>query len=316
MRMIPPRMLGFVAALAFASVAVGQVVSLETQPEQGRVRVMVGESHFADYIHEGLPAPAVYPIHGPGGVSMVRHFPFVKGVKGEATDHPHHRSLWYAHGSVNGVDFWHGAGRIVTRGEVKVEGDTITAEHDWNDGEGKTLCTDTTRLRFGVEDGARFIDFTITFQASQGDVTFGDTKEGTMAIRTHPNLRLVNDPRQGVTTANGKAASSEGVEGKAVWGKRAAWVDYWGKIEGRTVGIAIFDHPENPRFPTWWHAREYGLVAANPFGAHDFEGKPRGTGDFKIKSGETATFRYRFLFHEGDVQQARIAERFEAWSRE
>ena len=129
-----------------------------------------------------------------------------------------------------------------------------------------------------------------------------------MAVRTHPNLRLDNDARRGVTTANGQSVNSEGVEGKPMWGKRAAWVDYWGTINERQVGIAIFDHPENLRHPTTWHARSYGLVAANLFGLHHFEGKQKGEGDFTVKSGDDVTFRYRIVLHEGDAKQAKVAE--------
>jgi hypothetical protein len=155
----------------------------------------------------------------------------------------------------------------------------------------------------------RAIDFDITVHASSGDVKFGDTKEGSMGIRTNPALRVKG------SVAKGQAVNSEGVKGKAVWGKRAKWVDYWGPINGNTVGIAIFDHPGNPRHPTWWHARDYGLVAANPFGVHNFEGKPKGTGDLVIKSGEKVRFRYRFLFHAGDVKKAKISESYTAWAK-
>ena len=102
---------------------------------------------------------------------------------------------------------------------------------------------------------------------------------------------------------------------KEVWGKRAKWVDYWGPINEKVVGIALFDHPSNPRHPTWWHARYYGLVTANPFGAHAFEKKPEGTGDMRIPSGESVMFRYRFLFHTGDFKQANIAGEFESFAK-
>ena len=130
-----------------------------------------------------------------------------------------------------------------------------------------------------------------------------------MGIRSNPSLRLKGP------VAKGKAVNSEGVEGRAVWGKRAAWVSYWAPVEMNVIGFSIFDHPTNPRHPTWWHARDYGLVAANPFGIHNFERKPKGTGDLKIKDGETVTFRYRFLFHAGDVKSAGIAKRYEAWGK-
>src|SRR5690606_39397838 len=139
---------------------------------------------------------------------------------------------------------------------------------------------------------------------------------GSMGIRTRPELRLKNDERHGVTGAKGKAVSSAGHRDGELWGKRAKWVDYWAPVDGRVVGIAVFDHPTNPMHPTWWHARDYGLVAANPFGVHDFERKPAGTGDMRIAKGESKTFRYRFVFHPGDAEDAKIAERYEHWAKE
>ena len=132
-----------------------------------------------------------------------------------------------------------------------------------------------------------------------------------MGMRTHPNLRLKADPKRGNHTAGGQSVNSEGVRDRAMWGKRAAWVDYWGTIDDKAVGIAMFDHRDNPRHPTWWHARDYGLVAANPFGVNHFEGKPDGTGDMTLQAGETMTFRYRFLFHPGDATSANIADAYE-----
>ena len=98
------------------------------------------------------------------------------------------------------------------------------------------------------------------------------------------------------------------------WGKRADWCDYYGPVEGKTVGIAIFDHPQNPRHPTWWHVRDYGLFAANPFGQHDFESLPDKTaGNLDVPAGKSVTFRYRFYLHEGDEQQAKVAERYKEY---
>ncbi|MFV1981078.1 MAG: DUF6807 family protein, partial [Rhodothermia bacterium] len=149
-----------------------------------------------------------------------------------------------------------------------------------------------------------------------GDVTFGDTKEGMMGIRTNPLLRLTNDKKRGCHTVAGQCMNSEGIEGRDIWGKRAAWVSYWAPFDGRTLGIAIFDHPSNLRHPTWWHARTYGLVAANPFGIHDFEKKPAGTGDFTLEAGKSLAFRYRFLFHQGDAREADIAGEYATFAGE
>ena len=130
-----------------------------------------------------------------------------------------------------------------------------------------------------------------------------------MGIRSNPTLRLKG------SVAKGKSINNEGVEGRAMWGKRAAWVSYWAPFKSGTVGFSIFDHPTNLRHPTWWHARDYGLVAANPFGIHNFERKPKGTGNLKILKGSDITFRYRFLFHEGDAEGAKIAARYANWAK-
>jgi len=282
-----------------------------------RCRVLVGGELFTEYVYRAHEKPILYPILGPHGIGMTRNYPMQGDVPGEAHDHPHHKSMWYAHRPINGVDFWSThptAGKCVHDKLLKVTSGTgcgvIRAANNWVASDGKIIFTDTRTLTFQVIDGARSIDWEITIRASNGDLTFGDSKEGTMAIRTHPNLRLQNDPNRGVTTANGQTVNSEGVRGPAVWGKRADWIDYWGRIDGKTVGIAIFDHPSNPRHPTHWMARAYGYIGANPFGLNAFEGKPRGTGDMRIPAGTSVTFRYRFTFHEGDAEQAKIALRY------
>jgi hypothetical protein len=177
------------------------------------------------------------------------------------------------------------------------------------------VLSDTRTLRFSVVPGCRVIDWQIELNASHGPVTFGDSKEGSMAIRTRPELQLATSSQRGATLAKGQAVNSEGVRGTAIWAKRADWVDYWAEVEGKTIGVAIFDHPDNLRHPTWWHAREYGLISANPFGIHDFEqGKPADSGNFTITGGQSVTLRYRFVFHEGDPESAKIEELYEQYA--
>ena len=315
--------LSLVALLIVGSLAQAEDAAVSLKTEGKKVTVLFNGKLFAEYRGEGQSKPIIYPIIGPTGVNMVRNWPVADAAEGEAKDHPHHRSLWYTHGDVNGVDFWaEGAGRgqIVPVGKGKANvslavgknagSATIVQGHEWRKADGAVVLTDEQTIAFHLfENGDRAIDYQITLNASNGDVVFGDTKEGTMGIRTHPVLR-VKGP-----VAKGKAINSEGVEGSAVWGKRAKWVDYWAPIEGSTVGVAIMDHPTNPRHPTHWHARDYGLIAANPFGINDFEKKGKGAGNMTIKSGEKTTFKYRFLFHKGDVKEAKIAEQFEAWAK-
>ncbi len=287
----------------------------------GKVRVELDGKLFTEFLHQGHSRPVLYPVIGPTGKGVTRNWPIVKGDATEATDHPHHKSIWYTHGDVNGVDFWSetkGAGTVVVD-KVETGSDAkaawIQSSAKWLDKDGNTVCTDTTVIRFpqGVK-GGRIIDFQITIHASAGKLTMGDTKEGTMAIRTHPGLRLTaKDKKPGP----GHAVNSEGLKDHTLWGKKAKWVDYWGPIDGKTVGIALMDHPSNPRHPTTWHARDYGLVAANPFGVAHFSGaKDKKAGDLVIEAGKSQTFKYRFYFHEGDAQQAKISEQFDTYAGE
>tara|TARA_Y100001968_G_C19432578_1_gene757872 strand:+ start:770 stop:1717 length:948 start_codon:yes stop_codon:yes gene_type:complete len=278
------------------------------------VAVQVNGKLFTNYVYADpkRTKPILYPVIGPNGVPMTRSYPIEEAAPGEAKDHPHHASLWYTHGEVNGISFWHvgkNTGKIVHEKFLKLEDNLILTRNKWMGPKGKIICRDERTLTFSAEGADRAIDVSIKLIADNGDVVFGDTKEGSMGIRSNPVLRLKGE------VAKGKAINNEGIGGKAIWGKRAAWVSYWAPFEESVTGFSIFDHPTNLRHPTWWHARDYGLVAANPFGIHNFERKPKGTGDLKILDGSDITFRYRFLFHEGDAKAAKIAERYDKWSQ-
>ena len=278
-----------------------------------RVRVEINGQLFTEYIFKDVPRPYCYPLIGPGEVAMTRNWP-MKNTPNEEHDHPHHRSLWFAIGELNGHDFWSeqkAFGKTVHEDfqEVKSgkkEG-VIRERNKWVAADGTVVCTDERTLRFYAPDrpSERLMDFDITLFASNGELTFGDTKEGMMAVRLAPTMRLKGKVGQG------HIVNSAGVRDAQTWGKRADWCDYYGPVEGKTVGIAIFDHPQNPRHPTWWHVRDYGLFAANPFGQHDFESLANKTaGNLVVPAGKSVTFRYRFYLHEGDDQQAKVAEKY------
>ncbi len=283
---------------------------IEHVEKDGKVVVRLNGDVFTEYRYANKSKPILYPIIGPHGIAMTRNYPMEDGVAGEAKDHPHHQSLHYNH-PVSGHDFWHGrkGERIRNDAIVKAEMDgdnaLIISRNSWVKGR-KRICSDTTEIRCGLTEGGRYIDFKITVHASDQDITFEDSKEGSMAIRTHPALRLQGE------VARGSAINSEGVTGKAIWGKPAKWLDYWGPIGDKTVGIAIFDHPENPRHPTTWHARDYGLVTANPFAKRHFKA---GDGPLTLKKGDSVTFAYRFLFHEGSHEEIGIPGHYEAWGK-
>ena len=308
-------------AIGMMAVLAGQALAndgVAITKGDGKVTVTIDGKLFTEYLFKGHSKPILYPIIGPHGITMTRHYPMKEDVDNEARDHPHQKSLWFTHGDVNGVNFWLEYPKpegLIVQQSLEIVGNGIRTTDDWKTVAGKMICSDTRNICFGKTAVGPYIDYQVAIHASAGDVTFVDTKEGMMGIRTNPLLRLRADKRRGNHTAKGQALNSTGTKGAEIWGQRADWVDYWAPIQGHTVGIAIFDHPSNPRHPTWWHARTYGLVAANPVGIHDFEKKPQGTGNMLIKAGTTVTFRYRFLFHEGDAQKADVAGQYERFAQ-
>lgn len=295
-------------------------VRLSALPD--RVRVELGGELLTEYFHRDVPKPYCHPLRGPGGLVLTRLWP-MQEAPGEERDHPHHRGFWYAHGSVNGVDFWTegpNRGRIVQEELVELRSGRgagwLRTRNRWVAPDGRAVCTDERTLRFLPGPGhGRFVDFEITLIASHGQVVFGDTKEGTLAVRVAESMRVrPNKAHAGRPT--GRILTSEGHQDSAAWGQRARWCDYSGPVQERTVGIAIFDHPDNPRHPTWWHVRDYGLFAANPFGRHDFERlADSSAGNLVIPDRGRVTFRYRLYLHEGDAHAARVVEAYTAWIR-
>ncbi len=283
---------------------------------EDRLRVEIDGQLFTEYFFKDVPRPYCYPIIGPGQAAMTRNWP-MKNTPNEEHDHPHHRSFWFAHGSVNGQDFWSeekNFGKTVLERFTGIKSGKqfgeIKSKNDWVAHDGTLVCTDDRTLRIyePASSDERMFDFEITLHASHGEVTLGDTKEGTMAIRLAETMRLTGPVGQG------HIVNSAGVRDGQTWGKRADWCDYYGPVDGKIVGVAIFDHPENPRHPTWWHVRDYGLFAANPFGRHDFEKlSDKTAGNLTIPAGGDLTFRYRFYLHRGDEKQARVAERYQEY---
>lgn len=286
-----------------------RAADIRLQAKEDRVTVVIDDETFTEYIYRGYEKPIMYPIVGPQGIPMTRDWPMKEGTPDEAHDHPHHKSIWFGHMEVNGESFWHSgptAGTTVQTA-IEVDGTTIRTKNNLVGRDGKLVATDSREINFAADGETRFIDYSVTYHASEGPIVFGDNKDGQMGIRMNPHLRLKGP------VANGQAVNAEGVTTAEIWGKRAPWIDFWGTVNGQVVGIAMFDHPTNFRYPTWWHARDYGLLSANPFGRQDFEGKEAESGDHKIAAGESLTFKHRFVFHRGDAEQAKIGELYKAW---
>jgi hypothetical protein len=317
-------LVGLLAAFAGGAAAL-DAVSAGQPKEDGiqlttlgdRVRVEIHGQLFTEYRFKDVPRPFCYPLIGPGGLAMTRHWP-MKEVENEERDHPHQRSLWFAHGAVNGHDFWSeqkSFGKIVHDGFLEVrsgdESGVIRSRNKWVAADGTVVCTDERTLRFYSRPAnERLLDFEITLRAEDQPLVLGDTKEGAMAVRLAETMRL-KPIKSNAGKPTGHIVNSEGVRDDQTWGKRAAWCDYYGPVDGKIVGLAIFDHPQNPRHPTWWHVRDYGLFAANPFGQHDFEKlADKAAGNLTVPAGKSVTFRYRFYMHEGDEKQGKVAEKY------
>jgi hypothetical protein len=292
-----------------------------------RVRVEIGGQLFTEYIYgDGATRPYCYPILAPDGTPLSRDFP-MKQTPGEDTDHPWHRSLWFAHSMVNGVDFWNEGSGDAGR-SPKEKGKTvhdalletssgavgvIHARNRWVAPDGKLICTDDRTLRFRAATNGRLLDYEITLHAlPDAPLLMGDNKDGTMAMRLAQWMTMPHKVQGKDIPGNGHIVTSTGARDADAWGKRADWCDYSAERKDKTYGVAIFDHPQNLRHPTWWMARDYGLFGANPFGQHDYENlkdQPH-IGDYTIPAGGSLTLRYRFYFHIGDEKTAGIAERY------
>lgn len=284
-------------------------VVVEVDEEAGEAEVHIRGEHFTT-LHFGDHAriPYLWPVHAHGGVTVTRNWPMGTDEP-ESRDHPHHMSMWTSFGDVNGTDHWHRAPIRTDRVEAG-SGDAfgwIRAYNSWLDRDGDVIVEEVREYVFlDAPSTARTIDQTTTFIASNGDVTFGDDKEGFFGFRIRPSIQ---GNRAGLLT------NSEGKQGESeVYGTPAPWMDYSGEIEGVGYrGIALMSHPSNFRLPAW-HVRNYGLVGCNFFAMKNVAGMDE-EGTHTLPAGESMTLRARYLVHSGNVRQAGIATRFLEYSQ-
>ncbi|MFO0871251.1 MAG: DUF6807 family protein [Pirellulales bacterium] len=283
------------------------------EKDDAGVTVKVDGQLFTRYLIRSGAKPILWPIVGPTGKEMTRAWPMREGNAEEKTDHVHQRSFWFTHGDVNGISFWDenkNHGDIVHREFVQVAGGdraVIVTRNDWLGPDGKLVCRDVRTLTFAADETARWIDFEVTVLAADAPVTFGDTKEGAFGVRVAGTMNV--DKKLG-----GRIVNSAGQADNDAWGKPAPWVDYYGPVEGETLGIAILNHPTSFRYPSHWHVRTYGLFAANPFGLHDFYNSKEKNGAHTVPPGGSFTLKYRVVFHRGDERMGQIAARFADYS--
>jgi len=292
---------------AALSLLLAACASAQTRFVEGpqRVDVYVNGKAFTTFHYEDhWDKPFLHPLRTWSGVEVTRGYP-VAPREGETRDHEWHRGLWFGHGDVNGVDFWRElgrgkSGRIVVRGRPKTGGARLEAPCDFVAPGGRRVASGLLAFHFSTDGRVNTIDAAVTLTAEPGGtLRLGDTEDGGFALRYADEFK----EERGAILRN-----SEGLTGtKQIWGKRARWVDYSARRDGVLAGAAILDHPSNPRHPTYWHARGYGVNSANPFGVRDFTGDKTADGSFEVKG--SVTFRYRVVLHEGAADP-------EAWWRD
>lgn len=291
-----------------------------------RIEVLIDGKPFTTlFMGPDTAKPYLHPLRSASGKVVTRYYP-MEVREGERRDHPHHRGLWFTHGDVNGYDFWANEagqrgpnkGKIVLQKVLGVRGGdqqgALEVSFDWLDPAGKPILTEHRTMIFHSDPRCRILDFDIRLTALE-KVKFGDTKEGTFALRLAPSLE---EPARGAPESlprTGRMVNAEGLEGeRQAWGKRSPWMDYFGEVEGEKLGVAIFDHPANPKHPTFWHSRSYGLFAANIFGERDFMADKTRDGSLTLDPGGSLRLRYRVIIHPGDYQSAGIADLYRKYA--
>ena len=305
--------------------------------------VRIDGAPFTAYIWpESLKKPVLFPLRSPKGNFVTRGFP-LQPRPGERVDHPHHVGLWFNYGDVNGVDFWNNVdglpkeraakmGTIVHRGvsatSSGIGAGELEVDSDWLMPDGSTVLREHTKYVFKAAADWRTIDRITTLTAGANRVSFKDNKEGVLGLRVARALEEPTDKPEVFTDAQGRPTavpsldnkgvsgvyvSSEGKKGSAVWGTRGRWTMLQGTVEGEAVTIGILDHPGNPGFPTYWHARGYGLFAANPLGqAALSDGKE--TLGFALDPRAKVTFRHRIVIATGTLIPAQLEARYKEFA--
>ena len=331
------------AAVAAVTLKSADGVEVKVNEAARRVDVTIAGQPFTSYIWpDTLKKPVLYPLRTAKGSVVTRGFP-LDPRPGERVDHPHHVGLWFNHGDVNNLDFWNNSdaikadeapkmGTILHRRVVEAKSGadegTLTVETAWMAPGNKQLLREVTRFVFRGGADARSIDRTTTLTALNEKVVFEDSKEGVLGMRVRRELEQPADKPEVFTDASGRATpvavldnkgvtgkyvSSEGKEGDAVWSTRAKWTLLGGVVNGENITIAMLDHPSNPGYPTHWHARGYGLFAANPLGDKQFN-EPSAF-NYTLEAGKSVTFKHRVLILDAPPSKERIERESRAFAQ-
>jgi hypothetical protein len=302
----------FVAALALvvavnaARAADGPVAFAQ---KDDRIEIAIAGAHFATYVFNDaeIMRPYFMSVKAPGGIQATRNQPPIAGT--DLMDHPtFHPGIWLAFGDLSGTDDWRLKAPVkhaefvekpttsATGGSFKVRNRYLKApESD------EAVCDELFRCRVEATDAGYLILWDSTF-SSDNEFYFGDQEEMGLGVRVATAIRAQNKPDSGVPAGNGTITNAERQINEAqVWGKASDWCDYSGTIDGKHVGMTIMCHPDNFR-PSWFHARDRGLLEANPFGEQAFT--DGGPSKVVVKPGKSLRLRYGILVHAADSADA------------
>lgn len=332
-------------AVAFAGSAFAQKVDLVRNDKDKKVEVKIDGKPFTAYYYPGektLKKAVLYPVMTAKGTVITRGWPLDPRA-GERVDHPHHVGIWLNYEDVNGNDYWNNSdavnhekrayGTIIHTGITSVKSGKdkgeLTVTADWVDKDGTLTLKEVTKYTFSGKGDTRIIDRSTTLTAVLPEVSMPDVKDGMYAIRVARELELPSNKPEIFTDASGIATkvpvmnnegitgnyrNSNGIEGETVWGKRAIWCNLTGKIKEENISVAMIDHPKNVGYPAYWHARGYGLFAVNPLGMKALsDGKE--TLNFKLKKGESTTFRYRLVIASEHLKDATLNDLAAAYAK-
>lgn len=304
-----------------------EMVKILKDAKTKKIDVSIGGRYFTSFLYaDTLEKPVLYPLYSAKGTEVTRGYP-LRTKSGDPTDHPHHIGLWMNFENVNGLDFWNNSFAIPTEkkklyGWIKTDRIVDTANGlkgvlsyhaNWTNQSNDVLLEETTTYEFSGNSSQRIIDRTTVLKANT-NVTFSDAKDGFLGLRLAHALEMpattdqkFTDDKGNVTIVkagtdkipNGNYITSEGRQGNDVWSTRAAWCKVYGKMGNDSVTITIIDHPQNINYPTFWHARGYGLFAANPLGEKIFT-NGRSEKNLSLKPAETVTFKYRIVIDEAE----------------
>jgi hypothetical protein len=321
--------------IVFLFTGCGPANKVEFIEGDNQIDIMVDDRAIGTYKYDpDLSKPFIYPVYSPSGEVVTRWAPF-RQVEGESNDHLHHTGIFftYGNGEVNGNTFWGNRDVPPRTGDSKypqirqvelkeMKGGRghghIKALYHWVDSANIPLLEEDRLMEFHASENHYTIDFTMHLSALDRTVTFEDTKEGMFAIRVADWLGEGN-PRSDIE-GTGEYLNAEGDKTeKGVWGKRSSWVRLEGEKDGKTIGIAIFHHPQSVNYPTYWHARGYGCFAVNPLGQYDFQrGRKMENPQhrtYTLEPGETGLFKFRMLIYEGEMTKEQFDQEFEEFSK-